>query len=254
MPEEARQSLENSTCSQSALNDAKLKSINERGGNEKYIDCPMCRNKGYAAVIENGSLIMRECECMAQRRTLKRIIASGLKDLVESNTFDNYETPQKWHGIAKQTAMDFVINGAGKWFTISGAPGAGKTHLCVAIASELMKANKEVRYLLWREEAPRLKSLVNEREEYERRMEAIKRVDVLYIDDFLKGNVTAADINLAFEILNARYNSKRTITIISTERTIEDIIGIDEAIGSRIYERSKGYYIKTPAENWRLTH
>ncbi len=246
--------MASTTCSQSALNDAKLKSINERAGNEKYIDCPICKNKGYTAVIENGSLIMRECECMAQRRTMKRIIASGLKDLVEANTFDNYETPQTWHGIAKKTAMDFVINGAGKWFTISGAPGSGKTHLCVAIASELMKANKEVRYLLWREEAPRLKSLVNERDEYERRIEQIKRVDVLYIDDFLKGNVTAADINLAFEILNARYNSKRTVTIISTERTIEDILEIDEAVGSRIYERSKGYYIKTPAENWRLLH
>lgn len=244
----------NSTCNPSALNEMKVKSINERSGSEKYIDCPICRNKGYTAVIENGSLIMRECECMAQRRTMKRIIESGLKDLVESNTFDKYATPQKWHSIAKKTAMDFVVNGSGKWFTISGAPGTGKTHLCVAIASELMKANKEVRYLLWREEAPRLKSLVNEREAYERRIEQIKRVDVLYIDDFLKGNVTAADINLAFEILNARYNSKRTVTIISTERTIEDILGIDEAIGSRIYERSKGYYIKTPAENWRLTH
>ena len=115
-----------------------------------------------------------------------------------------------------------------------------------------MKANKEVRYFLWRDEAPKLKALVNDREEYERIIEQVKRVDVLYIDDFFKGTVTPADINLAFEILNSRYNSDKLITIISTEMTIENILSLDEAVGSRIYERCKGFYIKTPKDNWRL--
>ena len=61
------------------------------------------------------------------------------------------------------------------------------------------------------------------------------------------------DLNVAFELLNARYNARKR-TIISGERTIGAIMDIDEAIGSRIYERSKnGYCFETSPENWRLT-
>ena len=106
--------------------------------------------------------------------------------------------------------------------------------------------------MLWRSVAPRLKSLVNSREEYEQLMREYRDTEVLYIDDFFKGTVTDPDKNLAFELLNDRYNSRKTMTIISSEKTIEEILGIDEAIGSRMYERSKGYYVKTAADNWRL--
>jgi hypothetical protein len=46
---------------------------------------------------------------------------------------------------------------------------------------------------------------------------------------------TTADINLAFEILNDRYNSGR-ITVLSSERRIGEILDIDAAVGGRIYE------------------
>lgn len=63
-------------------------------------------------------------------------------------------------------------------------------------------------------------------------MHELKMVYVFYIDDFIKETVTDADINIAFELLNARYNDHEKLTIISTEKSI------DEALGSRIYERS----------------
>ena len=252
MPEEIQQEIKNGTCSQSNLAEMKENALNEAKGNLTGLDCKICNNKGYIALTVDGFLRVSECTCMKRRRTLSRIAKSGLQDLVTADTFDTYETPKKWHKTAKDTAMDFVAHGDGKWFVISGNSGTGKTHLCVAIAGELMKVNKEVRYMLWRDEAPRLKALVNDRSEYDRIVDSIKRVDVLYIDDFWKGAVTPADINLAFEILNARYNSKQKVTLISSERTIEQILSVDEAIGSRIYERSKGFYIKTPDENWRL--
>ena len=42
------------------------------------------------------------------------------------------------------------------------------------------------------------------------------------------------------------------LTIISTERSLDEILEIDEAVGSRIYERSKAYYLPLHAMNWRL--
>lgn len=52
--------------------------------------------------------------------------------------------------------------------------------------------------------------------------------------------------------MNARYNDSRLRTVISSEIGIEDVLDIDEAIGSRIKERSEGYLLASPQENWRL--
>lgn len=251
MPPQLKKILGDDGISHTQLAEMKANVYNERQGDLGEFDCPICRNKGYVAFVSDDVVKTRECECAAKRRSLKRIRQSGLKDLLATYTFDSFETPKAWMKTAKRTAMDYLTKDDG-WFVITGTPGTGKTHLCTAICGELINAGKEVRYMLWREEAPRLKAMVNDREEYEHRMNGYKKVDVLYIDDFLKGNVTEADINLAFELLNSRYNTKRLQTVISSEKTIEQMLDIDEAIGSRIYERSKGSAIKTPAENWRL--
>ena len=94
-------------------------------------------------------------------------------------------------------------------------------------------------------------------------MEPLKTVAVLYIDDFFKPSrdesgqkrpPTAGDINIAFDILNYRYVNNLP-TIISTERTIDELLDIDEAIGSRIYQRTKGYcfsFRENRSRNYRL--
>ena len=57
-------------------------------------------------------------------------------------------------------------------------------------------------------------------------MDKLKKVKVLYIDDFFKGGITDADFRLAFEIINARYNDKGLRTIISSEVKIKDLMKI----------------------------
>lgn len=214
------------------------------------IDCPVCGNSGMIHYRKDGYAYSRECECMKARRSLRSIKASGVEDMLTRCTFETYQAPDAKREALKKSAMDFVEDSCG-WFYISGTPGSGKSHLCAAICRELINSGKEVRYMMWRDEVTRLKSVINE-PEYEDRMKMLKHTDVLYIDDFLKGNVTPADINLAFELLNARYNDSKLRTIISSERDLNDVIRIDEAVGSRIYERSRDYCKKAPKDNWRL--
>ena len=104
-----------------------------------------------------------------------------------------------------------------------------------------------------------MKGGLTDREWYEKRIERLKTVPVLYIDDFWKAKktdgqtrVTDGDVNLAFEILNFRYNDSKLRTIISSEMMLENVLDIDEATGSRIYERSRGFTKTAPADNWRL--
>ena len=124
-----------------------------------------------------------------------------------------------------------------------------------------MKKGYDVRYMLWRDAATTLKAdSMRDAAAYSREIEPMKTVRVLYIDDFFKTGggrpPTVMDVNLAFEIINARYNTDGLITIVSTERSLDELMRIDEATASRIYERTKqnrNFYNLAGKQNWRMT-
>lgn len=193
---------------------------------------------------------------MVRRKNERRIRVSGLGEMLQRYTFDTWVSDAKWREKAKTVAVRYAENAVG-WFVAAGAVGSGKSHLCTAICGRLMEQGMDTRYMLWRDVSVQAKAVVNDDEEYSRIVEPLKQVRVLYIDDLFKTgkgqSPTVGDVNLAFEILNARYNDSRKITIISTEKSIEQLLDIDEAVGSRIYERSKGYCLDFRGrENWRL--
>ena len=225
--------------------------INAQTGSLPDYDCEKCRNKGFIAYTKGGALLTRECSCMPVRRSVRRIRRSGLSGLLERYTFGSYETPEEWQRQAKELAMRFCDE-RGKWLCVSGTPGTGKTHLCTAVCGELLNAGRSVRYFRWRNELPALKALqFDDRGRYFDELRGMKEADVLYIDDFFKGRPTEADLALAFELLDARYAARST-TILSSELSVEAMLDLDEALGSRIYERSKGFCICCPRRNWRL--
>ena len=221
------------------------------------IDCHLCNNYEYTWTIKDGKRCIRDCICKQKRDSYARIRKSGLMGEINRCTFESYQTLEPWQEKAKQTAIDFTQNG--KWLLFSGTPGSGKTHLCTAIAGEFLEKGLDVRYMSWVDEATKLKALVNMPEEYDKFLHDLKNCKVLYIDDFFKvqkgAQPTPADVRLAFSILNYRMRNVELITMISTEWTITQLIDIDEALGSRIYEISKDYILTFSGDkNWRLKH
>lgn len=215
------------------------------------VDCPICENRGYVVTKRDGfDFSTRECECMAKRRSLRCIRNSGMEDMLKRYTFQSYETPDAARVRVKLAAEKFAEADTG-WFYIAGQSGSGKTHICTAICEALIERGKEVYYMRWRDESRQLKAMINS-EDIEKPLDKLKRVAVLYIDDFFKGGSNDADVRLAFEILNARYNDSKLRTVISSELGIEDLLDIDEAICGRIKERARGYCLLSPCENWRL--
>lgn len=220
----------------------------------------MCRDLEYVEVTgEDGIPYMRECECRAKKHSLKRLEESGLKESIEKYTFDNYNAYAPWVENVKDQAMKYVEDHDGKWLFLGGQVGAGKTHLCTAVVGELIRQGMDARYLMWRDDVVKIKALVTKDEEYRAVIEPLKTVKVLYIDDLFKTdkgrNPTSGDINIAFELLNYRYVNSNLITIISSERNIDQIIDVDEAVGSRIYERTRGNCVcidSKPGRNYRL--
>lgn len=228
--------------------------FNAQPGGMADADCAMCLNKGYVAYVktetqpsgeESVAMMTRECECWKEREFNRNLRDSGLEDLARRCTFEKYIATQSWQATAKKMAERFVGEADGDWFLAAGNPGSGKTHLCTAMCLGLLKRGKAVKYMLWRDAAVAIKAVVNDGEKYRELLDPLKKAPVLYIDDFLKtrknAQMTDGDINLAFELINCRYNDSNLITIISTEKTVKELVGIDEAMGSRIAERSKGY-------------
>lgn len=237
---------------------------NSREGNlhlEDGYQCDKCKNKGYIARYEYAeevgywAVVEYECECMKVRKAIRRMNRSGLRNVLGKYRFDTYRAAEPWQQIVKRKAEAYAQAqladaSADDWFFIGGASGAGKTHLCSAICRELLSGGMEVRYMLWRDESARLKACINE-PEYQKAIQELKTVKVLYIDDFFKCGYgrdgaqkpTAADLNLAFEILNYRYNDPALRTILSSELTLDELFDIDEAIAGRIVERALNYKI-----------
>ena len=246
----------------------KVDDWNKTPGNrneEDGYDCKICKNKGTVAkLIEvNGhySHCFTDCQCVDTRNSIMRMKRSGLKDIIKDYTFDKFQATEDWQKAIKNAAMEYAKNPNG-WFALCGQSGAGKTHLCTAICREFLLSGRKVRYMLWRDDIVKIKGLVTESEEYTKLIDQYKTVDVLYIDDLFKTGKdkdnkvqkpTGADINVAFEIINYRYNNPALLTIISSELTEDELLDIDEAIGGRIYERAKTFTIgKDRNRNYRI--
>ena len=259
--------------SQKEIMEQRVQLYNRDSGNrneEDGYDCPLCKNRGYSYVVtENHGIYdtaIRLCKCDEIRRQRLRLKKSGLLHAVNSCRFDNYQTPERWQQTIKETAMRFCQDDEHRFFFIGGQSGAGKSHICTAIAAHYVNQGKRLKYMVWFDEANRLKALVTEAGEYTAAMDEIKQVEVLYIDDLFKpikganGQIippSYADVRLAMEIINYRYNNPGLITIISGERTIDELIGIDEALAGRISQLAKdgGYCInlqRDSRKNWRL--
>lgn len=229
-------------------------------------NCNICNNKGYILVPRLYDNFYQEtqitCKCDKVRKSIRALKRSGLQSVVHDFTFDRYIAKEEWQKNILTVAQNYLKNSTSEWFYFGGNSGCGKTHICTAIATSLIKKGLEVKYMLWRDEVTQLKGYLNSKE-YSNKIEHFKEVDVLYIDDLFKTGKnelqtvqrpTPADINLAFEILNARAYRKK-ITIISSECTFADLLNIDEAIAGRIKRECGDYLInisKDIKKNYRL--
>lgn len=243
---------------------------NGKSGNLEGYDCKICKNKGIIWFLsENGEVCARPCKCMKTRRIRRNLENSGLSELLQENTFKTWISETDWQKSLYQSALDYAnAENPSGWFFVGGRSGSGKTHICTAICGRLLKRGFTVQYMLWRDAAVSAKASVTDDSVYQGIVQPLKTVPVLYIDDLFKtGKVrsesgkripadpTVGDVNFAFEIINARYNNPKLLTIISSEMWIEGIFDVDEAIGSRILQRARSHMFDlSDAENWRRTH
>lgn len=214
---------------------------NSQEGQLKFYNCQKCHNKGVIAfVMGEYDEVMKPCECMTIRSCYQAMVENGFTDkTISEMTFDNFhDYSGEWQTRMKSIAHKYVESDLTSWLVMSGMTGTGKTHLCTAVAKELMQKGHDVKYVLWHDVVRRISAYKFKPEEYERYMKDVINAEVLYIDDLFKSD--KAEKGIAFEVINARYIGRKP-TIISTELNIQAIEEIDRAIAGRIGEMSRGF-------------
>ena len=217
--------------------------------------CPFCDGSGWVVVVKADEetreirTVAERCSCMKQKQTEWLVSKAGISAMQKKYNFGNYKTKYAWQKNAKHKAFDFLKTKGGEWFFIGGQSGGGKTHLCAALTSELIRNGNDGMYMLWREESSKLKALRCDFEKYDFLLKKYNEPKLLYVDDFLncgEGRPTDADLRLAYELINKRYMKEDSITIFSSEFLISEINEMSNAIGGRIFERARDFTLGIP--------
>lgn len=225
--------------------------------------CSKCKDTSW---IEKDGAYTR-CSCYTEEYLSRLWENFGVK-LKDIKLLREYEPYNDLTKKAKDKAADYITsfdeikdtreNG----FALLGQPGAGKTHIVLAIGKALLEKKISVVYMPYLEVIKELKALAMYQEDYEKLLSRYTRAKVLIIDDLFKdkvkkGRITAelseTDMKHIYPILNYRYLNYLP-TIISSECTPNMLLELDEALGGRILETTGKRFSLTFKEdcNYRL--
>ena len=232
-----------------------LKNVNDY--QESNYRCNKCRDMMFI-IQEDGTA--KACECRSIRIAEDKLKASGVSEEFRKMRFENFDYSKSKETMlayskAKSYSKKFEELRVARQNSIifCGQVGSGKTHLAMSIGNVLLDNGVGVIYMPYRSIITNLKQSITDEENYQREINIYKNAQVLMIDDLFKGRITESDINIIYEILDYRY-FKSLPVIVTTEKSISDLLEIDEAIGSRLYEMSKNYLAEIVGDklNYRI--
>ena len=227
------------------LSARRLEIIKRLGYPEDYTDvkftCPTCSDTGYIG----GT---RMCSCLREELIRATIQSSGIGNLIEKQSFDNfdlelykdnpevYERMKRNLSLAKSFVTGFAKNKGN--ILLVGTTGTGKTHISTAIAREIIHQGYDVVYdsihnIIYDFEADKFKSGYNQTD---LRSEKYLECDLLIIDDLGTEFSNQFTISCLYNLINTRIN-RGLSTIISTNLTATEL---SEKYDGRICSRLLG--------------
>ena len=217
--------------------------------------CPICGGTTWIKTKQG----YKRCDCYKKELSERLWKGFGVdpckvKKLNDYKVYKELPTTQK----AKDKALNYIENfekiklQENNSFGLFGQPGAGKSHIVIAIGAALLKKNIQVIYMPYLEAMRELKANTNDDEYYLRISDRYKKAKVLIIDDLFKDKIrnggilkdrygnyiglTEADMKHIMPILNYRCLNNLPM-LISTECTPSILVELDEALARRIIEK-----------------
>lgn len=209
--------------------------------------CHLCHDTGYISIFNADGFSVKPCKCLARIKMEARLKKSGIKmEEYAKYSFKHFLADTQTHSEMLKMAHRYLKGRRpGEGIGYFGDSGTGKTHICIAICQELTRQyGEEHYYFSYRTEIQRVKAVMySDADQYNAMISHWSTVDNLYIDDLFKfatkdgrknGDIQPQDLQIMFDIINARYLNNKA-TLFSSEYALNYIISdIDQALGSRI--------------------
>lgn len=251
-------------------------------GREPDYQCPVCKDQtGWLEKVD-GVEKWVICTCIHQRRTQRLLQFSEITESFRNVTFGQFQTDHTDPQVAsmKEAALAYYSHYQDlrkqreNSMLLMGVPGCGKTHILTALSNNLMQRKKiedgdgqqqgvSVQYF------PYVEGFNNLRDDFnllERKMERMKKADVLFIDDLFKPvkqwtkdgyqripRATAWQIEQMYAVINHRYLNHLPI-LVSTELIMEELVDVDDALASRIVQMCKSFLVTITGPKNDLNH
>lgn len=252
---------------------AKTEMIRSQGIAPIEYECKKCNDVGsyivkmkrgyFIGEVEQEEEIYQECECRKQKKINRLVASSAITDEFQKMGFGNYQTDCKDVVVKKMkdTAFQYYdsfhdIKGTRQnSIALIGQPGVGKTHLLMAVANNLITRKMiPVMYFPYVDVIKEMQA--NQLAKEHVITERAKNVAVLFIDDLFKPSgdrpPSSWQQEKMYEIINHRYLNYKPM-LISSELGFGELVTINEALGSRIFEMCEGYAVHAK-KDFRLNH
>ena len=221
----------------------------------KY-QCENCNDSGFVVTFKEGKGATTMCECMRSALVIAGMDSSGLGNLLDQQTFDNFsldyysDTPQNHENATRvlNTCRSFATNFGSKKqnLLLIGGTGMGKTHLSTAIAREVIRQGYDVVY----QTAQRFMNDFEERRfgrsygesSDNNPCDRYTKCDLLILDDLGTEFTSGITVSSLYDVINTRLISGSR-TIISTNLSQKDL---RDAYNDRIVSRLFGEYTILP--------
>jgi len=235
----------------------------------------MVRKKaGETTLLQNGTEVIlqydteewQKCECAKLRQLNRLIKSSAITEEFQKMSFKNFSTDgvhpkvieMKSKANQYYAAFDQIKGYRQNSIMLIGQPGCGKTHLLTAISNYLIHTRQvPVLYFPYKDGMNNLAA--NNFERKNEIMDRMKEIDVLFIDDLFKPIGGKVDVKpwqaeSIFEVVNYRYLNNKPL-LVSSELSLDDMLYIDEALTSRLFEMAQDFTVTIPKDmkvNYRL--
>lgn len=250
------------------LNNLKKKMISQQEPELNLSKCKICNDDGMIYInSDSGYLQAKRCQCKIMEDAKNRMNNSGLGNLLESKTLDNYIVSSEFQKHIKDKATEYIkgFKENRYSFSILGQSGIGKTHVLSAISKQLLEQGVQVKYYVADEIIQTLQACKFDEVNYNLEFGKIVSAEVLFIDDLFKSSITnfykeenikGEDLREIFQVLNYRANRELPI-LLNSEIHFERFVDIDQAVIGRINELCNYEYLISIKpdrnKNYRLT-
>lgn len=183
--------------------------------------------------------IARREKEQAEREKIERYQKSGVPERYWKESLDTYQITNEMQATAAKAVTNFlhaIKCGEFKSLVMIGNAGTGKTHLACAIVREVGGKYRTAPDIV--EEMRRAKSFTANDTE----ADIIKyygHVPLLVIDEIGRGIAATDEKYMLYQILNARYNTRRPTVLISNHKKADFLQYIGVAAADRLVESAE---------------